>query len=304
VCVGTLRAPRATHHRDYTADLTLGSGKVLAGKGAQKAPLGPLPLVYGGAIPASGVDAAEAALCGPVSLDPDAAAGKIVVSVCARVCVSLGCVRGWLAVAGTSTRQRKHPTHTHTHNRTQPRAQICDRGDYTIDTKAGEVLAAGGSGMVLVNVPEGRTNLFATNFAVPYVHLEALHRDEVVAYAAAAGATATLGVQVILFNATAPAMAEFSSRGPAIASRGLVLKPDITAPGVPCCVARGLCVRGGGGGGVWVGGCISGTWRSAGACLSPCHCMAAPRHQQPHTLRTLDARRRRHPRGVHRKRHH
>src|SRR5213076_2420836 len=54
---------------------------------------------------------------------------------------------------------------------------------------------------------------------------------EVRAYALAGNATAALGAGVRI-KAEAPMMADFSSTGPALAGRGDLLKPDITAPGV------------------------------------------------------------------------
>jgi len=111
--------------------------------------------------------------------------------------------------------------------------QACDRGGNFIEDKVAEVLRVGGTAMVLMNVPGGRTNLFlAAPFGIPYVHLATEYREAVVEYAARATATATVGALTAFRDVTAPAMADFSSKGPPLAGRGMVIKPDITAPGV------------------------------------------------------------------------
>ena len=51
------------------------------------------------------------------------------------------------------------------------------------------------------------------------------------AYAATAGATATINAATIVFDAPAPFTAAFSSRGPLLAGGGDLLKPDVIAPG-------------------------------------------------------------------------
>jgi hypothetical protein len=51
------------------------------------------------------------------------------------------------------------------------------------------------------------------------------------AYAATAGATASIAKATIVFNVPAPFTASFSSRGPLRAGNGDVLKPDLIAPG-------------------------------------------------------------------------
>jgi hypothetical protein len=51
------------------------------------------------------------------------------------------------------------------------------------------------------------------------------------AYAATAGATATINQATIVYNEPAPFTASFSSRGPLLAGGGDLLKPDVIAPG-------------------------------------------------------------------------
>src|SRR4029453_16527775 len=57
------------------------------------------------------------------------------------------------------------------------------------------------------------------------------NRDAVKAYAAGAGATASIAQAVIVLNAPAPLTASFSSRGPLNAGGGDLLKPDLIPPG-------------------------------------------------------------------------
>ena len=69
----------STHDRLSEARLTLGDGRSYVGASAQRTGTDPLPLVYAGDIPAAGADPGDAALCFPDSLDPTAAAGKMVI---------------------------------------------------------------------------------------------------------------------------------------------------------------------------------------------------------------------------------
>jgi hypothetical protein len=106
---------------------------------------------------------------------------------------------------------------------------VCDRGTNDRVDKSRAVLEAGGVGMVLVNVSPNSLN--ADIHFVPTVHLADTDRAAVRAYAATTGATATL-TGGTLTSIPAPDVAEFSSRGPALAGSGDLLKPDIMAPGV------------------------------------------------------------------------
>lgn len=109
---------------------------------------------------------------------------------------------------------------------------VCDRGVSARADKAKEVERAGGIGMLLVNVPDGATDVMTEILSVPHVHLKADSRDALRSYAATASASVKLLPSVTVNNALAPQMASFSSRGPAQAARGSFLTPDITAPGV------------------------------------------------------------------------
>ncbi|MEU3985573.1 S8 family serine peptidase [Streptomyces sp. NPDC026672] len=105
---------------------------------------------------------------------------------------------------------------------------VCDRGVNARTAKSAEVARAGGVGMVLVNLTD--LSMDADLHSLPTVHLNVPGATAVRAYAATAGATATLttGGTDIPY----PQVAGFSSRGPSTVNRGDLLKPDLTAPGV------------------------------------------------------------------------
>ncbi|MER6082984.1 S8 family peptidase [Streptomyces sp. NPDC001833] len=109
------------------------------------------------------------------------------------------------------------------------RIVVCDRGVNARTDKSAEVARAGGVGMILVNVSDMETD--ADLHSVPTVHLNVPDSSTVRAYAATSGATASLQPDASS-GAPYPQVAGFSSRGPALASHGDLLKPDITAPGV------------------------------------------------------------------------
>eukprot|EP00775_Hariotina_reticulata_P011057 gene11057-11212_t len=107
---------------------------------------------------------------------------------------------------------------------------VCDRGQNARIEKSANVKAAGGVGMILLNTAPDTTA--ADSHTIPTIHLDSNVRDAVREYAQVAGAFATLSAAMISNNAVAPQMASFSSRGPAITGGGVLIKPDITAPGV------------------------------------------------------------------------
>lgn len=112
-----------------------------------------------------------------------------------------------------------------------PSQQVCDRGTWLFVEKTSEVSRIGGKGLVLLNVPGGRTDLINHDIGLPYTHLTSQNRDAVLAYAGKATATASFGFTVV-GSVTAPVMARFSSRGPSPVRDNVLMKPDVTAPGV------------------------------------------------------------------------
>ena len=105
---------------------------------------------------------------------------------------------------------------------------VCQRGVTARVNKSLAVKEAGGVGMVLFNSPDNSLN--ADFHFVPTVHVNLADGTAIKAYAATAGATATINQATIVFNTPAPFTASFSSRGPLLAS-GDLLKPDLIAPG-------------------------------------------------------------------------
>ncbi len=106
---------------------------------------------------------------------------------------------------------------------------VCQRGVTARVNKSLAVLEAGGVGMILFNNPDSSLN--ADFHFVPTVHVSLADGTAIKAYAATAGATATINQATIVFNTPAPFTASFSSRGPLRAGNGDLLKPDLIAPG-------------------------------------------------------------------------
>lgn len=106
---------------------------------------------------------------------------------------------------------------------------VCDRGVVGRTDKSLEVKRVGGAGMVLVNTSPNSVN--ADLHHVSTVHLDDVAGAAVKRYAATSGATAKIADARIVYGVKARAVADFSSRGPSLAS-GDLLKPDIMAPGV------------------------------------------------------------------------
>jgi hypothetical protein len=97
--------------------------------------------------------------------------------------------------------------------------------------KSAEVLRAGGVGMVLANIAPNSLN--ADIHSVPTVHVDEVAGAAIKAYVSGtASPTASLSAGVAQLGVKAPQVASFSSRGPALAGDGDLLKPDILAPGV------------------------------------------------------------------------
>ena len=107
----------------------------------------------------------------------------------------------------------------------------CDRGTNARTDKSLAVKLAGGVGMILMNTSPNSLN--ADFHFVPTIHVSEVDRATILAYITSAGAGATASLSAATqIKVEAPAMASFSSNGPARAGGGDLLKPDITAPGV------------------------------------------------------------------------
>lgn len=111
---------------------------------------------------------------------------------------------------------------------------VCDRGGNARAEKSQVVKDAGGTGVVLVNVPGGADSLDNDFHAVPTVHLAAAHRAAVLAYVQSG---TDLPITLVGKNTTGvvtpvPQIAGFSSRGPMLADGSDIMKPDVAAPGV------------------------------------------------------------------------
>lgn len=77
-----------------------------------------------------------------------------------------------------------------------------------------------------MNVPNGAPGIYLLKLSVPTIHVDVEQRAAIITYTQSAPSpSATLGATV------APAMGVFSSRGPVSGANGVIMKPDITAPG-------------------------------------------------------------------------
>ncbi|MGI5245936.1 S8 family serine peptidase [Dactylosporangium sp. CA-139066] len=113
--------------------------------------------------------------------------------------------------------------------RVKGRIVLCKRGVNPRVDKSVAVRDAGGVGMILYNPSENSLN--ADYHVIPTVHVDQAAGAAIKAYAATAGPHAALSATTNTVP-RAPAVAAFSSAGPAEAGDGDLIKPDITAPGV------------------------------------------------------------------------
>ena len=111
---------------------------------------------------------------------------------------------------------------------------VCDRGNNARAEKSQVVKDAGGTGMILVNVPGGADSLDNDFHAVPTVHLASAYREAVLAYVQGGvdRSVTLVGKNTTGVVTPTPQIAGFSSRGPMRADGSDVMKPDVAAPGV------------------------------------------------------------------------
>ena len=183
----------STHDRGNTNTVTLGNGAVYHGVGVSPG-IGPKPLIR----------STDAVLAGA---DPAAA----------RLCFS----------SATPGGNALDPA------KVAGKIVICDRGTNARVDKSQAVKEAGGVGMILANTVSDAQSLNADFHIIPTSHVNKTDGSAIKAYATSvgSGATATISARDTT-PVRAPAMAGFSSFGPALAGGGDLLKPDITAPGV------------------------------------------------------------------------
>lgn len=121
-------------------------------------------------------------------------------------------------------------------NNTEARGKIIvcvNGGNVSRIGKGQNVKAAGGVGMIIINQVQHGYTTFAEAHILPAAHLTYADGLKVIAYIN----STTSPTASILFKGTiigdkrAPAVASFSSRGPTLASPGII-KPDIIGPGV------------------------------------------------------------------------
>ncbi len=121
---------------------------------------------------------------------------------------------------------------------------VCDRGTSARVDKSLAVQEAGGLGMILTNTSANSIN--ADLHSIPTVHVDHIAGAAIKAYInGTASPTAQLSPGVIVMGYLAPDVAAFSSRGPALAGSGNLLKPDIMAPGVDILAAVSPASSGG-----------------------------------------------------------
>jgi subtilisin family serine protease len=184
------------HNRTGTGSVTLGNGTTFAGA-SYTAAVGPAPLTDASLAAAAGATPADAARC---FLAADSASGIAQLDPA--------------KVAG--------------------KIVVCERGGNVLVNKAQAVKDAGGVGMILANTPTSANTTLPILHVIPTVHIPFTTVDAfngLKAYAASAGATASLADATLVFTVPSPTTASFSSRGPLLAGGGALLKPDVIAPG-------------------------------------------------------------------------
>ncbi|MFJ3020580.1 S8 family serine peptidase [Streptomyces tendae] len=184
-----------THNRTTTGTVTLGNGQTYTGASLAAASTGPAPLVYASKATAGLPDSSE---------------------TLASLCYS---------GADNNGEPVLDPA------KVTGRIVVCERGSNPRVNKSLAVKQAGGIGMIMVNTGADADDTNSDFHSVPSVHLPFADRAAVKEYAGTADATATISAARIGYDAPAPRIASFSSRGPTTAAGGDLLKPDLAAPG-------------------------------------------------------------------------
>ncbi len=184
-----------THNRTTTGTVTLGNGQTHTGASLAATSVGPAPLVYAGK-ETTGLSTSSETL--------------------AEQCY---------AAADNNGEPVLDPA------KVKGKIVVCERGSNPRVNKSLAVKQAGGIGMIMVNTSSDADDTDSDFHSVPSVHLPLADRAAVKEYAGTADATATIAGAKIGYDAPAPHIASFSSRGPTTAAGGDLLKPDLAAPG-------------------------------------------------------------------------
>jgi subtilisin family serine protease len=119
-------------------------------------------------------------------------------------------------------------------DKVEGRIVVCQRGVNDRVDKSLAVKRAGGVGMILANTTPG--SLDADFHSVPTIHISDKDTPQVLRYLENKRARATAAFRLGDVSGKKPVpvpqIAEFSSRGPALANGSDLLKPDLAAPGV------------------------------------------------------------------------
>ncbi|MFG3533202.1 S8 family serine peptidase [Streptomyces sp. NPDC047917] len=184
-----------THNRTTTDTVTLGNGETYTGASLAATSAGPAPLVYA---------------------DKETVGLSTSSETLSRLCY---------AAADNNGKPVLDPA------KVTGKIVVCERGTNPRVNKSLAVKQAGGIGMIMVNTSGDADDTDSDFHAVPSAHLPFANRAAVKAYAGTADATATISAAKIAYDAPAPHIASFSSRGPTTAADGDLLKPDLAAPG-------------------------------------------------------------------------